>query len=159
MCMKPRKNLHPRRLSARLDRIFAPLTVIFLLLPFTCLAGGCRMIDTWPGSEVVTPSGVETTTSLSTSTTTSGNQPTTTAAATTTTATTPATTTKETQQPTAKPTETSQTALPPTPTVTQHSWDGLDKLDNSKAGWYYVPATTLGADQPATLPQIGRAHV
>ncbi|MDW7659248.1 MAG: polysaccharide deacetylase family protein [Bacillota bacterium] len=151
--MKTRKSLHPRRLFDRMDRVVAPLTGIFLLLLLTCLAGGCRMIDTWPGTEVVTPSGVETTT-RQTTTTATNPLPSPTPAVTTgvSTGTTPEPT-GETTRPPDQTTQTTQTAATPTPTVTQQTWDDLDKLDNSKTGWYYVPAATLGADQPATLPR------
>ncbi len=140
--MKKRPMKRHKSLLAPQGVSIALLFLAFILLSAS-LAGGCRMIDTWPGTEVVTPTGVETTT----------RQTTTAATSTRPAATTTVPTTELTTKATAKPTETTQTAPPPTPSVTQHTWDDLDQLDNSKAGWYYVPAATLGVDQPATLPR------
>lgn len=129
------------------QRIRAAACLAGMLFPLILISAGCQPLETWPGSDIVTPSGVETATQQ---TTTASSQPTLTQTGTTTAS--PTTTmTESTQKPTDQPTETTQTA-PPT-TVTQQTWDDLEQLDNSKTGWYYVPAAPLDADQPATLPQ------
>ncbi len=53
--------------------------------------------------------------------------------------------------PTATPSPSPTTA--PTATPAPTGWDHLNALDNTKTGWYYVPASPLGADLPAVIPE------
>jgi delta-lactam-biosynthetic de-N-acetylase len=55
------------------------------------------------------------------------------------------------------PTETSTTTIGPLPSAApeptgQPDWSYLELLDNTKTGWYYMPAEPPGSDVPASVP-------
>lgn len=120
------------------------LFVLWMTLFFQFYLAGCQPIVSWDETEIVTPSGIETTTTESLIT-----QKTETII-----------TISETIEPSPTPVQT--TSLPTTsitttsavsqPTSATTTFD-LNRLDHTKNGWYYLPATQLGADQPATLPK------
>jgi delta-lactam-biosynthetic de-N-acetylase len=57
-----------------------------------------------------------------------------------------------TPSPTPEPTATPSPTPAPTTTPAPTGWPHLNTLDNTKTGWYYVPASPLNADLPAVIP-------